>query len=266
LRPTRASLAYQHLWFDRERVVKYRAVIFDLGNTLVSYFDREGWAVVLDKAIAATLAYLQSIGKVNVELADLPARVLAERGERPGDRVDPLINRLMRIFGLTSEDLGPEQRNEMCRAFMVPVFAEGRRYDDALPVLCELRRCGLRTAVLSNSPWGSPPELWRREVARHGLAEVLDEVVFCGDAGYRKPAIQAFDYTTGRLGLEPRDCVFVGDDPRWDVVGPARVGMDAVLIVREGERPSVNCPVIGGLAELLPLLQAPQTATGEMRA
>ncbi len=62
---------------------------------------------------------------------------------------------------------------------------------------------------------------------------VLDAVVFCPDCGWRKPARQIFDHTLDSLGATPGQCVFVGDDPRWDVAGPLGVGMEAVLIDRK---------------------------------
>jgi putative hydrolase of the HAD superfamily len=36
------------------------------------------------------------------------------------------------------------------------------------------------------------------------------------------------------LQVQPRQCIFVGDDPRWDLVGPRAVGMEAILIDRYG--------------------------------
>jgi FMN phosphatase YigB (HAD superfamily) len=32
----------------------------------------------------------------------------------------------------------------------------------------------------------------------------------------------------------PERCLFVGDDPRWDLVGPRALGMQALLIDRAG--------------------------------
>jgi putative hydrolase of the HAD superfamily len=59
-------------------------------------------------------------------------------------------------------------------------------------------------------------------------------VVFCRDTGWRKPAPPVFELVLDRLGVAAGDCLFVGDDPRWDIVGPERLGMPAVLIDRTG--------------------------------
>lgn len=231
--------------------MKYDAVIFDLGNTLAAYFTREQWPDILDEAIGEVAAYLAARGLMGVGRDGLSERVQVERGEKDAHRVRPLADRLKRIFKLSRDELSDAVEMEMCRCFMKPIFAVGRRYDDALPALAELKRRGLRTGILSNTPWGSPAQLWREELARLGLLDAVDEAVFCVDVGWRKPARQPFEFIMQKLCVGPGECLFVGDDPRWDIAGPRGVGMDAVLIDRHcpGRAGGVNC--IHGMAELL---------------
>jgi len=224
-----------------------KAVLFDLGNTLVAYWHREEWPTVLDEAIAEVAAHLRDRALLNVSPEDLPPRVEAERGEREDPRVRPLRGRLARIFDLREVEL------ETCRRFMQPLFARARVYDDTMPTLEELRRRGIRTGILSNTPWGSPPELWREELDRHGLLEAVDAVAFCRDVGWRKPDPRPFEFICEKLGVSPGDCLFVGDDPRWDIVGPQRIGMDAILIDRTGARLTTDVKTLSRLDELLHL-------------
>jgi hypothetical protein len=42
---------------------------------------------------------------------------------------------------------------------------------DALPLLESIRQRGIKTAIVSNTPWGSSASVWRNELARHGLLE-----------------------------------------------------------------------------------------------
>ncbi len=69
-------------------------------------------------------------------------------------------------------------------------------------------------------------------MARLGLAEAVDVLVFCPDCGWRKPARPIFDLTLQKLGATSSRCLFVGDDPRWDIAGPKALDMDATLIDR----------------------------------
>jgi putative hydrolase of the HAD superfamily len=215
-----------------------KAVLFDLGGTLVEYYTRAEFPGILKEAIGEVEGYLRRLDLLRVPSQALWQRVRDEDHEASDHRVRPLEGRLIRIFQpddanragaeSTSEDLVVE----MCRRFLKPIFARGRRYGDALPVLQRLRAAGLQTAIVSNTPWGSPAEPWREDVERHGLS--VQVVVTCRDAGWRKPARQIFEFALERVGASPQESLFVGDDPRWDVLGPREMGMEAVLIDREG--------------------------------
>ena len=197
-------------------------VLFDLGNTLVSYYERSDFPSILRQSIGEVERFLGTSTEWD--------QVAEEKFTAKDYQVRPLKGRLSRIFqdAPWSEELSAEA----CRRFMRPIFAIAHVYDDVLPTLAALKAGGVRTAIVSNTPWGSPAVLWREELARLGLADAVDVTVFCGDCGWRKPAKQIFEYTLQRLGATPGQCVFVGDDPRWDVTGPQAAGMEAVLIDR----------------------------------
>jgi putative hydrolase of the HAD superfamily len=226
------------------------AVLFDLGNTLARYYGRPEFPAILEEAIGATQNYLRDRGLLSVSNDVMWRRVSEEDYEAEDHRVRPLERRLARIFELDL-DSTVDAGMAVCRAFMKPIFARGHRYEDALPSLRELRMRGLKTAVVSNAPWGSPGDLWREEMARLGLAAFMDVVVFCTDVGWRKPARQIFEFALGRLQSLPQDCVFVGDDPRWDLAGPRAMGMDAILIDRRGTTPDAGGESIRDLRKLL---------------
>jgi FMN phosphatase YigB (HAD superfamily) len=53
--------------------------------------------------------------------------------------------------------------------------------------------------------------------------------------GWRKLAKQVFLHTLlEQLGAQPDCCLFVGDNPRLDVVGPESIGIEAILNNRQG--------------------------------
>ena len=205
-----------------------KAVIFDLGNTLISYYRRKEFPVILREAIGNCREKLISKGVTIPDDQRVWLRVKEQDHGSPGNKVNPLSERLSTIFSVT----GATVLDELCIEFMKPIFRTARLHDDAKPTLKALREIGVKTAIISNTPWGSPAYLWRQELRRHGVSELVDTVVFCGDVGWRKPDPRIFRHTLDRLGLEADDCLFVGDDPRWDIDGPMALGMDAVLIDR----------------------------------
>lgn len=226
------------------------ALLFDLGGTLVEYYDRSEQDTVLTEALAGVREFLAEAGLSTVALEDALRQMGAER--EAGDyRVLPLVTRLARVFGLNCEELPEDFSLAMCRRFLQPIFARGRPYEDTLPVLRRLRTLGIRTAIVSNTPWGSPAPLWHEEIARLGLSELVDAAVFCTDVGWRKPARQIFDRALEALGVAPHQALFVGDHPVWDIAGAQAVGMEAVLIDRQG---TPHDGAISNLYELLALL------------
>jgi putative hydrolase of the HAD superfamily len=193
-----------------------KAILFDLGNTLVRYFTRAEWPPILEQSIADVQALLDERGLLSVSTEEIGRRVAEENHEAEDCRVRPLDGRLCRIFGL---DVPHALAPALCRAYLRATFEMAYVYEDTIPVLKTLRERGIRTAVVSNSPFGSPPEPWHEELQRLGIAQHVDLAVFCGEVGWRKPARPIFDHVMDRLGGTPEECLFVGDHPKWDIAG-----------------------------------------------
>lgn len=225
------------------------AVLFDLGNTLAAYYRRDEFLPILERAITGAREHLLAHGRKVADFQTAMSRAVAENREAADFRFAPLADRLARIF-----DVEPAARAALdatlCELFLRPIFEAGRAYPDAHGALERLRRDGYRTAIVSNAPWGSPPALWRKELARLGFTELVDAVVLCGDVGWRKPAKRIFDHACERLGVAVGECAFVGDELDWDVAGSAAAGMRPVLIDRDDRHPAFAGERIRSLTEL----------------
>src|SRR5262245_58392296 len=124
----------------------------------------------------------------------------------------------------------------------------------AVPVLDELRGRGIKTAIVSNTPWGSSAHDWRAELNRHGLLDKVDATVFCMDVEWRKPHRAPFDRALSLLEVAPADALFVGDDHRWDVVGAQNAGLRPILleaVVPTSRRDHLTIPNLAGIVALL---------------
>lgn len=227
-------------------------VLFDLGGTLASYYDAHEFPAILKQAIIQVQDYLSQNRLLHVSEDELWRRVTEEDHESSDYRTRPLEERLARIFELDNLPKNRAVADAVCRRFMKPIFSRGYCYEDSLPALRELKKRNYRTAIVSNTSWGSPAYLWREEVSRLGLSMYMNTVVFCRDVGWRKPARQIFLYAMKKLSALPQECVFVGDEPKWDVVGPIAVGITPMLIDRSETRQSFIEPKpIRTLNELL---------------
>lgn len=204
-----------------------QAVLFDLGNTLVAYYRKEEFAPVLQQCVQGLLLQLQKSGMAVPDFDSVYVAALRENREAADHRFAPLWPRLQRILAVDGADDAA-----LTAAFMQPIFATAKVYDDVLPALRRMKERGVKIAIVSNAPWGSAPQLWRSELQRLGLADTVDAIVMCGDVGWRKPAPQIFRHAAERLDVACEDCVFVGDDIEWDINGSAAVGMRPVLLDR----------------------------------
>jgi putative hydrolase of the HAD superfamily len=208
--------------------VPIRAVLFDLGNTLVGYFTSPQFPVVLRGCLQECAKEL-GLADDPVRSKDLLAHALLLNREEPGHAVRPLAERLEELFGRYAS-LDEASTQALVMAFLRPIFAMARLDSQAVPVLEALRGCGVKTAIVSNTPWGSPASVWREELRRHGLLDKVDATVFCMDVGWRKPHRAPFDRALALLEVEAAEALFVGDDHRWDVVGAQNAGLCPVLL------------------------------------
>lgn len=231
------------------------AVLFDLGNTLAAYYHPSEFGPILKDAIGAVRDELSRRGLCQVSLEAAVAAAVIENREAADHRFTPMVDRLERIFQVALAH-DPSLVEAACERFLGPIFAVGRVYDDTLPSLAQLRSAGVRVGIVSNAPWGSPPKSWRRELQRLNLSAAVDAVVLCGDVGWRKPAPDIFYYALGKLGCEAAECMFVGDDLRWDIEGSAAVGMRPMLIDRDGRHPNYKGERAVNLCEILASLGA----------
>jgi putative hydrolase of the HAD superfamily len=116
-------------------------------------------------------------------------------------------------------------------------------------VLERLRTGGVRMAVVSDS-WPGLDGLYREL----GLEAYFEAFVISAVLGCNKPDPRMYRAGSDALGLPPRGCVFVDDDP--DLVAAAiELGYGGTAIVRATDPPA-GVPWIGTLEDLVPMTAA----------
>jgi len=137
--------------------------------------------------------------------------------------------------------------DELWAAFAEPSL--WRTYSEVHPTLVDLRRRGMRLAVVSNWDSRLPEILAGLDLVRH-----FDAVTVSRIEGVEKPDPEIFRRTLERLGTTPDTAVHVGDSPLEDYRGATAAGLKAVLIDREGRFTADRLCRIERLDELLDLL------------
>jgi len=236
-----------------------RAVVFDLGGTLVQWPDWEDgasakWGSAYD-AVRAThdgltasteqfVAAMRAAEKAHWGRVDRdhwsgpPAGVVSEGFRRLGADLDDRAV-LAALDGYARAVAG-----------WCTVFADTR---DTLGLL---RERGYRLGLLSNTWWAA--EWHNADLAAHGLAGLLDELVYTSDLERSKPHPSVFREIASRLGVAPEACVMIGDRQIDDVAGARAVGMRAVWRRNDSGFPTSDVPsdaIVDALAELPGLLR-----------
>jgi putative hydrolase of the HAD superfamily len=118
-------------------------------------------------------------------------------------------------------------------------------FEDVPPVLERLRDEGLTLGVVSNF------EEWlERLLERLGVRSFFEVRVISGVEGLEKPDPRIFELAMERAGVEARSCVYVGDNPEFDVDPALALGMFPVLIDRRDRFPEATVARIRSMAEL----------------
>ena len=130
-------------------------------------------------------------------------------------------------------------------------------FPDSRDTLVLLREHGYRLGLLSNTWWAA--EWHNADLAAHGLADLLDEVVYTSDLQHSKPHPSVFAEIARRLGVEPATAVMIGDRQIDDVSGAKAVGMRGIW--RRNAYGFPTSPVepdaiVDRLSELPPLLRS----------
>jgi putative hydrolase of the HAD superfamily len=195
--------------------VRYRAVIFDLWQTLVPFDFEES------KRFGGKIAAIAGVEPERFWDAWLGARHLPDRN------TGPMRDHLAAFFADfdTEPDLDEilALRLERAKRLLVP-------RPDALPTLDELRRRGYLLGMISVCT-EDVPQAWDQTP----LGGKFDATVFSCDVGVSKPDPRIYEIACKELGVEPGDCLFVGDGANDELPGAERVGMAAVQLRAPGE-------------------------------
>ena len=212
-----------------------RAVVFDLGDTLVEY---EGiplsWGEHYPEAIKCLAAHLE-LAPSDSQF-DSASKALSRYNTRnyPRERECDFSEILYAI----REGLGDDSGDEVCAIGAARAFFKIFRqrlccFPEVSGSLGRLKKSGVLIGVFTDVPYGMPRELVIEDIESSGLLEFIDIVVTSGDCGWRKPSRRALESVCIELGCSSSDVMYVGNEAK-DVEAASRFGCGSVLIDRLG--------------------------------
>lgn len=161
----------------------------------------------LDGTIADTV---ESIGVVGNRLLchyGLPKRQIREYNYFAGDGADELVKRILKASGGT-ETVNYEEAKALYRKwFEEDPFYHVKPFDGIVELLEALKAEGISIAVFSNKPHHAAVDVVKR-IFGEGL---FDEVQGQTKEVPRKPSPVGALAIAGRLGVTPKECLYLGD-------------------------------------------------------
>jgi len=222
-------------------VPSIRAVLFDLGGTLIDERDFVGWSEwargVGIEAAPDEIAH--AFAEVEEEIDVVPLDLAGQAA---------VVERWRRILTLA---VGKAVNTETASRFVArrslgqehPVFL----YSDVRRCLDQLRADRRRLGVISNS---TSEASVRRILDRVGILEYFERVVSSGTEGVAKPDPEIFRRTLARLDVRPEEALYVGNLPRTDAVAARAAGLHSVWLHRDGTGLGEDPPEITSLLEV----------------
>jgi putative hydrolase of the HAD superfamily len=216
--------------------VRFRAVIFDLWETLVD------WPIEDARQLTQRIAAHTGLDDDAFTRAWEENYRLRETG--------PLAA-AYRALGLAEEhiDVHVAARHDLARRALRP--REG-----VIETLDQLRARGIKLGLISVCS-EEVPALWPQTP----LAERFDATTFSSECGVMKPEPEIYLRTADALGVDPVNTLYVGDGANDELRGAHDVGMTPVLIAPNGREPwwpdarNWEGPRIATIPEVLELVE-----------
>ena len=108
-------------------------------------------------------------------------------------------------------------------------------FSDTMSTIHRLKKAGFRLGMVSDSD--GTPGMKMKRIRQQPFLKFLEIIVVAGeDTPNVKPSRRPFTLVAKRLSLQPKNCVYIGDNPNTDIEGAKGVGMMVILVKRRGPK------------------------------
>ena len=206
----------------------YKNYIFDFYGTLADIRTNESKPYLWKKISEVYSAY----GAIytGVELKKAYAKLVAEKIKELPENGEP---DLTTVFAELFEQKGVTCDRVQARHIAITFRSLSRKfvcaYECVEETLQELKKSGKRIYLLSNAQ----TDFTRPEIDMIGLTRYFDGIFISSEVGYKKPSREFYDTLLSTYGLNPKECLMVGNDESADIQGAHLAGMDSLYMHTE---------------------------------
>ena len=226
--------------------MKYEAVIFDLGGTLVhnSYWSEGDNAL---RRMASVLAVPPD------DFIILWHAAFDARMKGVFKNYQACIGHICQQLGVRAQDNQIESAARIRSDYTkreITTTQEG-----AIEVLSYLKLNGYKTGLISDCS-AETPTTWKSTP----LAPLINVAVFSCEVGLKKPDPRIYQIAIEKLAISPEKCIYIADGIGQELLSASQLGMYAIQIRVSGEyddpyREEWDGPVISSLREVLTLIE-----------
>lgn len=209
-----------------------KAVIFDLGHTLIDYYN--DWREPESKAVSNTYRLVAKNIDGDIDKKEFEKSLLylleTARRKRAEEMIEvplrSILKECFQKFGCGTDETLVEEGLEI----FYNALLEHRRLIEGVPeMLSFLKENGYLIGLISDVAWGLPSSFPRKDMRHYRIDCYFDDMVFSTDVGLRKPHPQIFRISLNNLGVESDEAVYIGNSLQADVKGALNVGMKGIL-------------------------------------
>jgi putative hydrolase of the HAD superfamily len=158
----------------------------------------------------------------------------------------------------------PEESFEQVLRYFEEAHQDPQPLDGALEAVQKLAE-KYPLALISDTAW-TPGRVLRQIFAQYQILDCFKVLIFSGEVGKTKPHPQMFQLALNGLGVQPQECLHLGDLQHTDIAGAKAAGMRAAWIHRPvyaGAEQKNHAPdvVVSGVKEMMTKLLFPETGT-----
>jgi len=209
-----------------------KAIVFDLGDTLVEY---EGvplsWEAHYPEALGSLAGFLgvavdsDQIAGASAVLRRYNTRIHPREEEIP---FKVILTEILQYFAV------PVEADEIaCAGSFFHIFRQRLRcFPDTKPALDAIRKQGMKIGVFTDVPYGMPQRLVLEDASDAGLGDAFDVLLTSRDAGFRKPSAATLRLVAVELGCYAHEMAYVGNEQK-DVEAARNFGCCSILIDRQ---------------------------------
>jgi len=240
-----------------------RAVLFDLGNTLMYPVASDLWPEVIRRGNLALMEYLCNLDILtdcDTFVDEFNQRLHQYYDERDKLMIETstfqVLKELLNEKGYA--DVSDAVIRESLDAHYAVTQKNWQLEDDALASLKALREQNYQLGIVSNA--GDHRDVLQL-VERFSLTPYFEFIVTSAGCGYRKPHPKIFQLALEKANARGDEVVMVGDTLNADILGANRMNMYSIWITRRTAVPTKDEPdikpkgTINSLGELPGLLR-----------